>query len=102
MNNQRSVNHLALFFSEVWAYPSPPASWTLEEGTAMLGLTLRQEFRGRRLKGTAIKLANDSNTGATEIAASSAASRAVTIYNTWAASQTGNPCQGTLLEEDAT
>lgn len=35
----------------------------------MLGLTLREEFRGKRLKGTAIDLANDSNTGATQIAA---------------------------------
>ena len=29
----------------------------------MLGLTLREEFRGKRLKGTAIELSNDSNTG---------------------------------------
>ena len=35
----------------------------------MLGLKLREEFRGRRLKGTAIELSNDSNTGATQIAA---------------------------------
>lgn len=35
----------------------------------MLGLTLREEFRGRRLKGTAIELSNDTNTGATQIAA---------------------------------
>lgn len=35
----------------------------------MLGLNLREEFRGKRLKGTAIELANDSNTGATQIAA---------------------------------
>jgi len=35
----------------------------------MLGLTLREEFPGKRLKGTAIELANDSNTGATQIAA---------------------------------
>lgn len=35
----------------------------------MLGLTLREEFRGKRLKGTAIELSNDSNTGATQIAA---------------------------------
>ena len=35
----------------------------------MLHLTLRQEFRGRRLKGTAIELTNASNTGATQIAA---------------------------------
>ena len=35
----------------------------------MLGLTLREEFRGKRLKGTAIVLSNDSNTGATQIAA---------------------------------
>ena len=31
----------------------------------MLGLTLRREFQGRRLKGTAIELANEKNTGAT-------------------------------------
>lgn len=31
----------------------------------MLGLTLREEFRGKRLKGTAIELSNDTNTGAT-------------------------------------
>ncbi len=35
----------------------------------MLGLTLREEFRGKRLKGTAIELANESNTGATQVAA---------------------------------
>ncbi len=35
----------------------------------MLGLTLRQEFQGRRLKGTAIELANENNTGATQIGA---------------------------------
>ena len=37
----------------------------------MLGLTLREEFRGRRLKGTSIELSNDSNTGATQVAAKS-------------------------------
>ena len=36
----------------------------------MLQLTLRQEFQKRRLKGTAIELANSSNTGATQISAS--------------------------------
>ena len=35
----------------------------------MLGLSLREEFLGKRLKGTAIELSNDTNTGATEIAA---------------------------------
>lgn len=35
----------------------------------MLGLTLREEFQGKRLKGTAIELSNDTNTGATQIAA---------------------------------
>ena len=35
----------------------------------MLGLTLRKEFQGKRLKGTAIELANDSKTGATQLAA---------------------------------
>lgn len=35
----------------------------------MLGLTLRDEFRGKRLKGTAIELSNETNTGATQIAA---------------------------------
>lgn len=35
----------------------------------MLGLALREEFRGRRLKGTAIELANENNTGATQIGA---------------------------------
>jgi energy-coupling factor transporter ATP-binding protein EcfA2 len=35
----------------------------------MLNLQLRDEFRGRRLKGTAIELSNDANTGATQIAA---------------------------------
>jgi len=35
----------------------------------MLGLVLREEFRGRRLKGTAIELSNETNTGATQIAA---------------------------------
>ena len=37
----------------------------------MLGLTLRDEFRGKRLKGTAIELSNDTGTGATQIAAQS-------------------------------
>ena len=36
----------------------------------MLGLTLRDEFRGKRLKGTAIELSNDNKTGATQVAAS--------------------------------
>ncbi len=36
----------------------------------MLKLTLRQEFQSRRLKSTAIELANSSNTGATQISAS--------------------------------
>ena len=35
----------------------------------MLKLALRQEFQSRRLKGTAIELANSSNTGATQISA---------------------------------
>src|SRR6218665_3071219 len=35
----------------------------------MLNLTLREEFRGNRLKGTAIELSNDKNTGATQMAA---------------------------------
>lgn len=35
----------------------------------MLGLTLRDEFRGKRLKGTAIELSNDTHTGATQIEA---------------------------------
>lgn len=35
----------------------------------MLGLTLREEFKGKRLKGTAIELSNETNTGATQIAA---------------------------------
>lgn len=35
----------------------------------MLGLTLREEFRGKRLKGTAIELSNDNKTGATQIGA---------------------------------
>ncbi len=37
----------------------------------MLDLTLREEFRGKRLKGTAIELANDDNTGATQVGAES-------------------------------
>lgn len=37
----------------------------------MLGLGLREEFRGKRLKGTAIELSNETNTGATQIAAQS-------------------------------
>ena len=36
----------------------------------MLGLKLRQEFQGKRLKGTAIELTNDKKTGATQIPAS--------------------------------
>ena len=34
----------------------------------MIGLTLRAEFRGKHLKGTAIELANPHKTGATQIA----------------------------------
>lgn len=37
----------------------------------MLGLSLREEFRGKKLKGTAIELSNDANTGATQIDAQS-------------------------------
>ncbi|MEZ6099969.1 MAG: DUF499 domain-containing protein [Pirellulaceae bacterium] len=36
----------------------------------MLGLKLRDEFQGRRLKGTAIELTNKNNTGATQVPAS--------------------------------
>jgi len=35
----------------------------------MLGLTLRQEFSGKRLKGTAIELSNEASTGATQVTA---------------------------------
>lgn len=35
----------------------------------MLGLKLRDEFKGRRLKGTAIELTNKNNTGATQVSA---------------------------------
>lgn len=35
----------------------------------MLGLTLREEFKGRRLKGTAIELSNENHTGATQVTA---------------------------------
>ena len=35
----------------------------------MLGLTPREEFQGRLLEGTAIGLANENNTGATQIPA---------------------------------
>lgn len=35
----------------------------------MLGLKLRNEFKGRRLKGTAIELSNNANTGATQVPA---------------------------------
>jgi len=35
----------------------------------MLGLKLRDEFKGNRLKGTAIELSNESNTGATQLPA---------------------------------
>ena len=40
-----------------------------EDVAGMLGLNLRQEFKGKRLKGTAIELSNESNTGATQLAA---------------------------------
>jgi Protein of unknown function (DUF499) len=36
----------------------------------MLGLTLRKEFQGKRLRGTAIELANEKHTGATQVPAS--------------------------------
>lgn len=35
----------------------------------MIGLNLRDEFKGRRLKGTAIELTNANNTGATQVSA---------------------------------
>lgn len=35
----------------------------------MFGLTLREEFRGKRLKGTAIEFSNDMKTGPNRIAA---------------------------------
>ncbi len=35
----------------------------------MLGLNLRQEFKGKRLKGTSIELSNETNTGATQVSA---------------------------------
>ena len=35
----------------------------------MVGLNLREEFRSRRLKGTAIELTNDNDTGATQLPA---------------------------------
>jgi hypothetical protein len=35
----------------------------------MLGLNLRKEFQGQRLKGTSIELANENNTGATQVQA---------------------------------
>ena len=35
----------------------------------MLGLTLREEFQSKRLKGTAIELSNEAKTGATQIPA---------------------------------
>ena len=38
-------------------------------GASMLELKLRDEFLGRRLKGTAIELSNESNTGATQVPA---------------------------------
>src|SRR5262249_47727754 len=44
-----------------------PRSRAASKGNAiMLGLALRQEFQGRRLKGTAIELANEAKTGATQ------------------------------------
>ena len=44
---------------------SPPS----DRSRSLLGLTLRDEFKGRRLKGTAIELANENNTGATQVRA---------------------------------
>jgi hypothetical protein len=35
----------------------------------MLGLNLRKEFQGPRLRGAAIELANENNTGATQVPA---------------------------------
>lgn len=60
-------------------HPEQPEQATVKVGTAhlsnrrdvggMLGLNLREEFKGKRLKGTAIELSNESNTGATQVAA---------------------------------
>ena len=55
------------------SYYLPVEAWAPPEieiiRIKMLVLNLRQEFRGKRLKGTAIELSNESNTGATQIAA---------------------------------
>ncbi|MDR0211908.1 MAG: hypothetical protein LBJ33_22460 [Pseudomonas putida] len=101
----------------------------------MLGLTLREEFRGKRLESTAIELSNDQNTGATQIAKQlleitypthdllkgieaigpnqgcpvavigerglgNAASRSVSIHNSWQASQRPLPTQASLFDDE--
>ena len=47
----------------------PPLRASREQDKPLLQLTLRSEFRGRRLGGTAIELENTRNTGATQMAA---------------------------------
>src|SRR5437762_6526369 len=49
--------------------PSVRRRWAIRGRGKMLGLQLRDEFKGHRLKGTAIELTNKNNTGATQIPA---------------------------------
>ncbi len=46
----------------------------------MLGLTLSEEFRGKRLKGMAVEPSNDTNTGTTQIAAKRSGRHAALIF----------------------
>ena len=63
---QQSMEGLASGRERGWRGQEQIERWGAK---VMLGLTLREEFRGKRLKGTAIELSNDTNTGATQIAA---------------------------------
>ena len=60
----------------------------------MLGLTLREEFRGRLLKGTAIELANDSQTGATQVGAKAFLDITYPTHDLLKAIEAASPGQG--------
>jgi len=68
----------------------------------MLGLALRDEFKGRRLKGTAIELTNRNNTGATQVSAADFLRITYPTHDVLITVEAAGPSQGrpiTLLGE---
>mgnify|MGYP003966723775 CR=1 FL=1 len=63
----------------------------------MLGLKLRNEFKGRRLKGTAIELTNKNNTGATQIPANDFLRITYPSYDVLKTIEAAGPAQGRPL-----